>query len=215
MKQAPSSDARNTSDPTTLHTLGDAFNAAGADFAQLVRARVRSSETWDMHQVNFRRWLSHESLQGGEIGIALLDEEMLSSLALRELRGRRTMSDGTIKPICNSTLSKRLSTMRLCCHAGKRRRWIARLPEFPVTPYRRRPGCTYLRSKDELALLCSSLIPDRADCTRSLLASPGSLKPLSWARKSSCPSAMVQAERSVPGDSPESPGTDDDLETRE
>lgn len=149
---------------TSARTLGQAFQAAGEDFAELVRAGVRSHETWLMHEANLARLLEHLPC-GINTPIASLDEDVLLSLAQAERRGRRTMKDGTVPEVSNGTLRKRFSTLRICHKASKRRRWIARIPEYPLLPFRRKTGVSYLRSKAELQLLVEALPVDRADWT--------------------------------------------------
>lgn len=121
-------------------------------FEVKVSAGARSSATLAMHREH-AGWLLRSL--GAETPIASLDGPALERWCDDERAGRRG------RPVANSTLRKRASTLRQALELEHRRGRLERLPVFPEIEATYVPKVTYLRNDIELGRLCYELPPHR------------------------------------------------------
>lgn len=141
-------------------TFGEACDAFLEDLSQAVADGRRSAATLAMHTEHVRLLCGH--IPPGLL-LARMSDEVISSAAVREARGRRRRPDGEARRNTTGTVAKRVCTLRLVLKAARRRRWIERLPEFPEFEGLRRPRNEHLRDAGELERLCDRLSVERAD----------------------------------------------------
>jgi integrase len=112
-------------EPRRGRTLDDALAALVAETVARVAEGVRASGTLTMQRQHARFW---RRTVGGRLALARVDEELLEHLAgaVRRHGGRDDAS------LNLRTVQKLFSTLRLALKLARRRRWIARVPSFPV-----------------------------------------------------------------------------------
>lgn len=135
---------------TTTVTLAGALEELLAQTAQRVRDGVRSPATLEMQRAHERYWLKAFS---GALELDQVDEELLD----RHANGPRPAVPGP------ATMRKRLSTLRGALELAHRRRWISRVPAFPVVLAPWRPRQRYLETFADAERLFRSLPLHRAE----------------------------------------------------
>jgi integrase len=131
-------------------TLAQALEELLEVTAQRVSDGVRSPATLEMQRAHQRYWLA---ALGSKLPANDVDEELLEQLA-----GPRPA--GAAGP---ATLRKRLSTLRGALELAHRRRWIPRLPSFPVVLAPWRPRQRFLETFNDAQRLFASLPRHRAE----------------------------------------------------
>jgi integrase len=131
--------------------VGDALEELLEQTAQRVRDQVRSPATLEMQRAHERYWAK---AFGAELELDQVDEELLD----RHANGPRPA--GGPGP---ATMRKRLSTLRGALELAHRRRWIPRVPAFPVVLAPWRPRQRYLETYRDAERLFRSLPLHRAE----------------------------------------------------
>jgi integrase len=129
-------------------------------FGHLVAAGWRSEATLRMHRSNWRLLLRGLGQRRDARRIAL---PALERYVERELRGRRVLAGGRVRPIKPQTIAKRLSTLRGGLRVALRTGALRRLPEWPQLPARVDPIVNPLRSFEEYARIFWALPAHRAE----------------------------------------------------
>jgi integrase len=137
--------------PTSTVTLAGALEELLEQTAQRVRDGVRSPATLEMQRAHVRYWLK---AFGAALELDQVDEELLDRHA------NRPRPVGAAGP---ATLRKRLSTLRATLELAHRRRWISRVPAFPVVLAPWRPRQRYLETYRDAERLFESLPLHRAE----------------------------------------------------
>jgi integrase len=133
-------------------TVDEALAELLEQTAQRVRDQVRSAATLDMQRAHRRYWAR---VLGADRDLDQVDEELLERLVCRSPR-----PVGEAGP---ATLRKRLSTLRAALELAHRRRWIPRVPAFPVVLAPWRPRQRYLETFRDAERLFASLPRHRAE----------------------------------------------------
>jgi len=142
-----------------LHPSESTLGQALAAFLELTRQRVqagtRSPATLEMHQAHARHLLERIP---AETRLAELGESHLAAVVAAEREGRRVLASGDRRPVTNSTLRKRLSTL---LGAYK----VAGLapPRLPELPHRYRPSRRFLETLGDLEDLLAELPQHRRE----------------------------------------------------
>jgi len=136
--------------PSPPVTVADALGELLTVTEQRVRDGVRSPATLEMQRAHVRYWRKRL----GELELPALDEELLEL----EANGPRLV--GKAGP---NTIRKRLSTLRSALGLAHRRRWIARMPAFPLVLAPWRPRKRFLECYNDAQRLFESLPRHRAE----------------------------------------------------
>lgn len=135
---------------TSTVTLASALEELLEQTSQRVRDQVRSPATLEMQRAHVRYWLK----AFGALELDQVDELLLD----RHANGPRPpRSAGP------ATMRKRLSTLRGALELAHRRRWIPRVPAFPVVLAPWRPRQRYLETFADAERLFRSLPLHRAE----------------------------------------------------
>ena len=132
-------------------TLAQGLAALYEQTAQRVRDGVRSAATLDMQRAH-GRWLAAEL--GTRARLASIDETTLEHLTAPRVPPRR---------FGPSTMRKRLSTLRQLLALAHRRRWVSRVPAWPVVIAPWRPRGRFLERFEDARRIAAELPPHRAD----------------------------------------------------
>lgn len=131
-------------------TLAQGLAALYDQTAQRIRDGVRSVATLEMQQAH-GRWLL------GELGprkrLDTIDEHLLERMTAPRVPPRKFGS---------STLRKRLSTLRQVIALAHRRRWVKRMPAWPVLIVPWRPRGRFLARFEDAVRIAERLPPHRA-----------------------------------------------------
>ncbi|HEY7541623.1 MAG TPA: hypothetical protein VIF11_15870 [Methylomirabilota bacterium] len=146
--------------PPNPPTLAEAFDALIAETTARVAGRVRSAGTLEMQRQHVAYIL--ERLPPN-LPVTEIDEAVIEALVSGEGAGRRRRADGSIRPLSNSTMLKRLSTLRRTLKIQKRRRAIDRMPEFPEILHDYQPDVKFIPTFAEAQRIAAELPPHRAD----------------------------------------------------
>lgn len=145
--------------PSRPTTLAEALDALIAETTARVSGRVRSAATLEMQRQHVAYIL--ERLPP-TLPVAEINEAVIEALVTGEGAGRRKRADGTIRPLANSTVLKRLSTLRRALKIQKRRRAIDRIPEFPEILSEYQPDVKFIPTFLEAQRIADELPPERA-----------------------------------------------------
>jgi len=131
-------------------TLAQGLEALYQQTAQRIRDGVRSAATLEMQQAH-GRWMLAEL--GQRRRLETIDEHLLERLTAPRVPPRKFGS---------STLRKRLSTLRQVMALGHRRRWVKRMPAWPVIIVPWRPRGRFLARFEDAVRIAARLPAHRA-----------------------------------------------------
>lgn len=146
--------------PSPPPTLAEALDALIAETTARVSGRVRSAATLAMQRQHVAYILERIP---PTLPVTEISEAVIEALVSGEGAGRRRRADGSIRPLANSTVLKRLSTLRRALKIQKRRRAIDRIPEFPEILSDYQPDVKYIPTFLEAERIAAALPPHRAD----------------------------------------------------
>jgi len=144
--------------PRRPKALADALTLVLDETRRRVEAGVRSAGTLSMHEAHARYLLERI---GPTFPLARLTERKVEAVLEEEARGRRKLSDGSVRALSGGTMRKRACTLRRALILSHRKGWLRRVPEFPDIPYRYRPAGEHLPSYASYARLRDALPPHR------------------------------------------------------